>query len=586
MEFKNNELSVNNTNRQWTAVTGYLKGTNDVIYAGVNNFVGNANGQNYSNIWRSVNGGNTWTPLVEANNNVTDQIYGQSYNWWYRIKAFPQAGLGRKNSVVSSIDVARGAFPNVVSDDIIYVSGRGGIWKSDNGVALWKLAVYNMQATANNDVAVNPNNPSQVAIANTDYVVLQTSDRFENSNVSRDKPNGSESKGYDVIFDTTSDMLILGVGDRDTNNPGGGEVFIKSATAIGNPSDSGWTNTNLEATTSSGRVRAVTYGYHNGNSPTSQTILAAVEGEGVFRYHNGSWSQSNGITIGATKRSKFVWPDNGNSGVVYLLDLSEGLYRSNDGGQNWSNIWASMNFNNNDFFNTGYITADDNNPTTLYISIQGRSGTPIGTSFKVYRMTGADTGVFGNPNTAADINDITFHFGNLSIQRPGPIVFGSDGRLWLTQQQNSANSIYAKLLVMENPTTDTSFIDVTNNAYQNIAIGPSGIDASSDGYVYISQNGTGLVKIKIIDDNLTLSTTENQSDKNGITIYPIPSKDNYIYIKSQTKIIGSTVVYDITGNVILKKNITSTDGKIDISRLASGIYIIKSQDTFSRFIVK
>ena len=580
----NTGLSVNNTNRQWTAVTGYLLDTSEVIYAGTNNLGGNANGTNYSNIWRSVDGGNTWTPLINANTNVSDQIYGQNYNWWFRTNAFPQAGLGLKNSVVSSIDVARGSLPNIISDDIIYVSGRGGIWKSENGGDLWQPAVFNMQATSNNSVAVNTNNPSQIVLANTDFVVLETSDRFENSNMSRDKPDGAESKGYDVIFDATSNELIVGVGDRDTNNPGGGEVYIKSASTVGNPSDSGWSNTNLLATSSGGRVRAITYGYHNGNSTTSQTILAAVEDEGVYRYHNGSWSQSNGITIGATKRTRFLWPDNSNSEVVYLLDLYEGLYRSNDGGQNWSNIWTSMNFNNNDFFNTGYITADNNNPTTIYLSIQGRSGSPIGTNFKVYRMTGANTGVFGEPGTTG-ITDITFHSGNTVIRRPGPLVFGPDGRLWLTQQQNSVNSIYAGLFIMENPTTDLSFTDITTNAYQNIAIQPSSIDVSSDGYIYMSQNGKGLVKIKVMEDT-SLDATENQLDNNGITIYPVPTSNEFIFIKSKIGTIGTIKVYNMTGRIILEKNIDSTHGKFNISGLSSGIYMLKTKDKYARFIVK
>jgi len=490
-------LATNNFNRQWTAVTGYVLGNNDVVYAGINNLGGTANGSNYSAIWRSLNGGNSWTPLVDANSNVSDQIYGQSYEWWYRTDAFPQAGLGRTNNVVSSIEVARGSNVNSVADDIIYVSGRGGIWKSENGGDLWEPAVFNMQATANNGVAVNPNDPSQVVLANTDYVVLETGNRYEGNDVSRDKPKGSESRGYDVIFDVVSNELILGVGDRDRNE--GGEVFVKSATAIGSPSGSGWTNTDLGAATSTddGRARAVAYGYHDGTSSTSQTILAAVEGEGVYRYQNGNWTKSSGVSIGSTDRSNFIWPDSSNSGVVYLLDLSTGFYRSKDGGQNWTDIWPTMDFNNNDFFNTGYIAADDDNPTTLYLSIQGRSGSPIGTRFKVYRMSGADTGTFGPPGTSGRITDITLHSGNTQINRPGPIVFGPDGKLWLTQQQDSQNSIDASLFVMENPTTDVSFTDVTTNKYRNNTISPSGIDVSSDGYVYISQNGVGIVKISL-----------------------------------------------------------------------------------------
>ena len=499
-------LSRNNENRQWTAVAGYVAGNNDVIYAGTNNLGGIANGSNYSSIWRSVDSGVNWSPLVDANTNVSDKIYGQSHDWWYRVNGFAQGGLGRTNSVVSSIDLARGPLANNVSDDIVYVSGRGGIWKSENGGGLWEPAVNNMQATANTGVAVNPNNPNQVVLANTDYVVLETSARFESSNMSRDKPNGSESRGYDVIFDVESNDLILGVGDRDTNNPGGGEVFVKSSSALGSPSGPSWTNTELTSATASnnGRVRAVTYGYHDGTSVTSQTILAAVEGEGVFRYHNGTWSKSTGVEIGATDRSNFIWPDSGNSGAVYLVDLSSGLHRSNDGGRTWVDIWPSMSFRNNDFYNTGYIAVDDNNPTTLYLSIQGDNGSPIGTSFKVYRLTGADTGIFGAPGSSSRITDITSHSGNSAIRRPGPLALDPGGKLWLTEQQDSKNSIDAALYVMENPSTDASFTDVSTNEYRNATVSPSGIDVAGDGYVYISQNGIGLVKISIpcqLNDN-------------------------------------------------------------------------------------
>ena len=491
---QNSGLSINNENRQWTAVAGYVNESDDIIYAGTNNRGGSADGTNYSSIWRTVDGGNSWTPLVDADTNVTDQIHGQSFNWWYRIEAFRQAGLGRTNNVISSIDIARGADANSVSDDIIYVSGRGGIWKSENGGGLWEPAVSNMQATSNNGVAVNPNDPTQVVLANTDYVVLETANRFSNSDISRDKPPSAESRAYDIIFDVSSNELVLGVGDRDRNESG--EVFIKSATSLGNPSGSDWTNTDLSAATSAtnGRVRAVAYGYHNGSSATSQTILASVEGEGVFRRHNGIWSKSSGISIGSTDRSNFIWPDNGNSGVVYLLDLSSGFFRSNDGGQSWTDIWPSMKFNNNNFFNTGHIAASDENPTTLFVSIQGKVDSPIGTGFRVFRMTDADTAIFGPPGTTG-ITDITNHSGSSKIKRPGPLVFGPYGNLWLTQQQDSKNSIDAALFVMEKPLNAESFTDITTNEYRNSVISPSGIDVSTDGHIYISQNGLGVVKI-------------------------------------------------------------------------------------------
>ncbi|MDA8693513.1 T9SS type A sorting domain-containing protein [Saprospiraceae bacterium] len=569
----NSGLSINDPNRQWTAVTGYRKGNQDIVYAGTNNIGGNANGSNYSNIWRSVNGGSTWTPLVDASVNVSDQILGQTYDWWFRTDAFQQAGLGRTNSIVSSIEVSQGNNANFVSDDIIYVSGRGGIWKSDDGGTNWNPAVYNMQVTANRGVAVNDNNPSQIAIANTDFVVLESNNRFVGDAISRDKPNGAESRGYDIIFDMTADEVIVGVGDRDTNNPGGGEVYKKASANLGAPSNSGWTNLGLSSATASnnGRARAISYGYHNGTSSVSQTILAAVEGEGFYRYINGNWSQSTGVNIGQTKRSKFIWPDNTNSGVVYLLDLSAGLFRSNNGGQTWTDIWPSMSFNNNDFFNTGYITADDNDLTTLYLSIQGGSGSPIGTGFRIYRMTGADTGIFGPPGSAG-ITDISFHSGNASINRPGPIVLGADSRLWLTQQQNSANNHNAALFVMNNPTSDTNFTDMTTNAYRDIAIQPSGIDVSADGYVYIAQGGTGIVKVNYIDGGSTgLPNMELSID----CIEILPDPDSNIYTVNGLLSGFDIEILDVNGNLHTTVDNTGSSVSIDTSNLPSGLFFIR-----------
>ena len=531
-----------------------------------NNLGGNANGEDYSSIWRSTNGGSTWTALVDADSNVSDQIYGQSYDWWFRTDAFPQAGLERTNSVVSSIDLSLGTFPQFVTDDVIYVSGRGGIWKSEDGGSNWVPAVYNMQATSNNDVAVNPDDPGQIAVANTDYVVLETSDHFTGSDISRDKPGGAESRGYNIVFDSNGDDIIVGTGDRDSNV--GGEVFIKSTNTLGNPSDSGWTDTNLDALVNK-RVRAVAYGYHNGNSTTSQTILASVEGANVYRYHNGNWS-STGLSIGSTDRSRFLWPDNENSGVVFLLDLSKGLYRSSNGGQSWTNIWPSMSFNNNDFYNTGFLTADDNDPTTIYVSIQGGSGSPIGTGFKVYRLTEADTRIFGAPGSDG-ITDITFHSGNTQIKRPGPIKIGPNGRLWLTQQQNSPNSIDGGLFVMENPTTDTSFEDLTTNEYKNIVIRPSGIDVSSDGYVYITQSGVGLTKIKYTLEGENIGLTSN-----SIELFPDP--DSNLYTVSGALSSYNIHILYANGSIYSSLSNSGSEVVIDTSTLPSGTFLIRVQD--------
>ena len=107
----------------------------------------------------------------------------------------------------------------------------------------------------------------------------------------------------------------------------------------------------------SGGIQAeVVAGHHDGTSfKTEAIVLAAVRNKGVYRYFDGSWTQSTGVTIGNSERNRLHWPDSENSGVVFLLDLDAGLFRSVDGGQSWEEIWSGLRFNNANFFLSGFI---------------------------------------------------------------------------------------------------------------------------------------------------------------------------------------------------------------------------------------
>jgi hypothetical protein len=467
---------------------------------------------------------------------VSDKIYNATSTgaefWWY-LDAFSQAALGKRNSVSSAVEVSRGPNQNDPSDDLIYVSGRGGIWKSNNGGQKWFAAVYNMQVSTNRDVAVNPNNPSQVVLGNTDYTLMQSNKRFEQDSISRDRPSGSGSRGYDIEFDATADEIIIATGNRDTNTEG--EVFKKTAKSIGNPKDNGWTNLNLQPETGGNIPQAVTYGYHDGTAKTSQTILVAVKGKGVFRYFNGKWTASSGVSIGASYRSKFVWPDNESSGVVYLIDLVAGLNRSSDGGKTWTKIWQGMSFNNKDFFITGFITASD--PNTIYISFQGDNSSYTGSKLKVYRLDNAKTANFSDPAKDSNIVDISSIVGGGEITHPGPLIIDHTGMLWVTQQAYGANNIEAGLFVMKNPKTDKAFTEITNNEYRQLVVEPVGIDVSTDGYIYLAQRGLGIAKLKINssdDDSVNgesvvieaESTTDSLNAQ--IKLYQTASKGKYV----------------------------------------------------------
>lgn len=118
-------------------------------------------------------------------------------------------------------------------------------------------------------------------------------------------------------------------------------------------------------------------------------------------------------------------------------------------------------------------------------------------------------------------------------------------------------------------------------------------DANNDGYVSfkiktkstlnIGDSFSNLAKIyfdynhPIITNNYTttvqnvLSTMENSTDKNSVSIYPNPVKD-VLYMKSKNEII-KTQIYDSAGRIILSAK--AKENAINVAELSKGSYMIK-----------
>jgi poly(beta-D-mannuronate) lyase len=92
------------------------------------------------------------------------------------------------------------------------------------------------------------------------------------------------------------------------------------------------------------------------------------------------------------------------------------------------------------------------------------------------------------------------------------------------------------------------------------------------------------VKVGFLSTNV-LSITQNTLFTKGIHIYPVPANDGFIKIKSEKSNIGFIEIFDIRGKQLLKKKITSQNGQVNIDSFSKGIYIIKIQGSFGRFIV-
>jgi hypothetical protein len=123
---------------------------------------------------------------------------------------------------------------------------------------------------------------------------------------------------------------------------------------------------------------------------------------------------------------------------------------------------------------------------------------------------------------------------------------------------------------MENPTTDASFNNLTTNAYKNMVIRPSGIDVSSDGYIYIVQNGTGITKIKYNeeDDDEYISVSD-------VCIELLEEPDAGIFTVRGTLIHYDIDVLHSDGTIHSSLDNSGSEVTIDANTLPPGLFFVR-----------
>jgi hypothetical protein len=88
-------------------------------------------------------------------------------------------------------------------------------------------------------------------------------------------------------------------------------------------------------------------------------------------------------------------------------------------------------------------------------------------------------------------------------------------------------------------------------------------------------NGSGTSYGNIISFTTSTTSIEEVNSYTDLMLYPNPTKD-FITIKSSVSFLKCMItIYDITGRIVLKKELLQSETQIDVSRLASGIYYLK-----------
>ena len=326
----------------------------EIVYTG--------SGGRYGQVYRSENGGGQWRRITASKNILPG-------DWWYQEKQW----LGNTGSSVNclSIDPRDGRR--------IYVSGRGGVWRSDDAGATWRPKVRGLEATVMNRVVLNPRRKDVFYAGNTDWVffysldggrtILRTLDGMGNWDIKKDRAiyrRYRMKNGRDFAIDprTSPGTVYIGGGASRKNS---GTVFKST--------DGGrhWKEANRGLPVA--RVSAL--GIDPGDY---STLYAALSGKGVYKTADGgkTWNPANnGLPAPEGMFMNYLneilihpaAPE-----TVYILDKGRGIYRTADRGKNWEIISRGLpraGFRGMRYY-TGGLALDPEDPDVVYAGLYGK----------------------------------------------------------------------------------------------------------------------------------------------------------------------------------------------------------------------
>ncbi|MBK7561576.1 MAG: T9SS type A sorting domain-containing protein [Chitinophagaceae bacterium] len=160
----------------------------------------------------------------------------------------------------------------------------------------------------------------------------------------------------------------------------------------------------------------------------------------------------------------------------------------------------------------------------------------------------------------------------------------------------SASVIDKKVLLewqIDNPETVKRFIvekSVIANQWMELKILP-GNDQKRD-YTTVDENplpGRMYYRIKFVEKNNTLSYSPVRQVVTGNTneflIYPNPARDKIMIAGNMN---GPAVIklLDVSGKIILQKNIVNTPAEINLPNLSSGIYLLRINQSVQKLVIR
>jgi photosystem II stability/assembly factor-like uncharacterized protein len=268
----------------------------------------------YGSVYRSKDQGQTWTNLAQPGHvKAGAGLYiPDFYN------------MGARGYAVSRIIIPWW------SADEIYVAGRSGVWKSENNGVDWHPIFNGIQGRRLLSSVIQPGT-SRFFVGMVDFSMgVYNSATNEFRPVPVKDILDTKDRNIAIAVDASRDKIMAGMGNQYANEGNFGSVIVSTDGEHWKKSAEGLPNKRV-----SGLKMAPS---------RPDTAFAVLKGAGIFKTTDGgaSWREaSKGLTGLSSLFASFtrvpiaIHPTNPD--IVYVLDDTQGIYRSFDGGSTWQN---------------------------------------------------------------------------------------------------------------------------------------------------------------------------------------------------------------------------------------------------------
>jgi autotransporter-associated beta strand protein len=330
--------------------------------------------------------------------------------------------------------------------NVIYLaSAGGGVWKTVNGGSSWSPLTDTQSTLFMGAIAVAPTNPNIIYAATGDATNSSTS--YYGRGILK-STNGGASwvlLGNNVFNRKTFAQIVV-----DPTNPnivygavaGGGTNGTSGGTGIWKTTDGGstWTNT-TSAISTTDRFTDVAI-----DSLNPQHLFCARSGgagtTGIYVTFNGgaSWSLVGGLPSGPGLAQPRVSVSASNPQVIYASFPSGnfhllGIWRSGDGGVNWSQLPDVPDYLDGNAFYSTTLTVDPNAANTVYAGgVAGLLRSADGGQTWTNIIDGSDGTTGAHWDHHAEAFDAN-----------GRLLDGSDGGIWRLENSTPGSITWGDL---------------------------------------------------------------------------------------------------------------------------------------------